>query len=545
MNISTGPQHGIGGQANFVTSKHSAAVTLDFINYANGATGDVLVGEQIDYLIWKMRCLCELNQDSDFQPDTYEGIKGLTKLAGGISNQKYKEKALDSLIDALEKIRGNLEKGERLAGSLLEYASILLKNWSDILNIQPNNTSLHVKMITAIGDIADLFFRYLHYNKSTGSSVVGSVDSTFKADLQEMVSKFEGLYPSLSENLEVATAVEYTKSILIILKSNTNTVKEIAQKLNDLFQASANDKAYDEVGRKLFNLYDSLGGKEKVSNWFSKVFLLKLHAAKTIHNKIAFIPGTNTLNNYEISHYNSFSHHVNKSNRSWQVASIAINLLGKVILKTSSMVVARGLILSLKRLKEQIGIYKTHEQLYLEILITNQLIKISTQLSTLNNDIHANDFSLKTEKEIRIEARKMLIDIGFGYREKSATIAREFFLSLDLIDPEIRFSHAIGFDEKKKREWLNEEGRYTYTPKIDTTYTKPLKNPFENQLHHLTSSHQIVDWTILASTSKAPSNDIAPILEWFTNLPSLSETPAPVINPMINSLQFPLAPHRV
>lgn len=532
----------VGGQQYYHASKKLvAAVTDKFIETANDSPGDSLIGEQINYLIWKLRCFCELNNDTDFKADPYEGLKGLTKLAGGLKNQEYKEKALDSLIDALERIRGDLSVGEKLAGSLLEYAQILLKNWSDILNIQSNNTHLHVKMIIAIGDVADLYIRYVHYERESvvGGSIVGGVNSEFKGELQEMVKKFESLYPELVDNPEVIAAIEYTKSVLIILKSNSNTLKDIAKKLDELFKAKADQKIYETVGRSLYSLYENLE-QDKVSNWFSKAFLLKSLAAKAIYQKTNVVPGTYQTYDSELYHYNLFLHHVEKPNGSWQSISIAINLIGKMALITSSMRVTKGLIEALERENKRLNSYRPY-QIYLQTLITNELIKISTQLPlSLKNDLSCE----KNEKELRRLARNILIFIADQPSGvKAATIAKNFFLSLKLLKPEKKFV-TLGFDNTKKLNWLNEEGEYAYTPKVHTPYSKPLRNPFEEQHDPMASAHQIVDLTSCIHKSSIhsklqPASEVTNIINWLISLPSLPELPPP-IDPVRNSIQFPI-----
>lgn len=258
----------------------TASVTQKLIDDANDSSGNTVIKGNVDFLILKMRCMTGLDSDPRIAVDMYEGMKGLAKLAAGLTDQEQQKAACDALRESFAIIRGDLKTYSKLAGNLLEIAQILVSKWSNTQTSQIYNQNVQINMLYAIGEFADL---YIRFSKFPG--IVSAVDDGFKSSLQSAVKGISSF--NVSEDLEMKVAAEYAKSALSMLKSNKSDLQLLAGILDDILSAgfAAKSLDYDTVSKRIQSLYHTVQ-RDEVYDWYPSVFILRGLEERILKSKL-------------------------------------------------------------------------------------------------------------------------------------------------------------------------------------------------------------------------------------------------------------------
>lgn len=430
----------------------------DLIAFDNSMESE---GKEINYLIWRMRCMSFLIDDSEVESDLYQALKGLSKLSVKLENTERQEKALISLLEALEVLRGNLERGVHLAASLLEFVDILMQYWSDSNTIQCD-LDAQIKLITAIGELTDLYLRYTSYQDQ---HLVSPLDGQTKTKFANLIKKFEALYPAslLEERPDLEIAIDYAKTSINILRSSLHI--DIAKKLNELYLKPQRMRTpeYESISQELTSYFNKFG-KGAIADWFSEGFFFKGVGANNLHR--------------------DYDHRIFDT-PCWQASAFSIDFLARIILSTKC---ANFMTQAFEALKRIIYIHQTSPRKnYLKKLFIGNLFLILKSLADCKE--HPKPKNLPTpEGAIRYEARKLITESREIYStSRFNNFLQSQFDKIGLSKSQKKITD-LQTGKTKLALWYAGEGEFAPKKVINPLNIRPANNPFEIQAYPLPSA---------------------------------------------------------
>lgn len=360
---------------------------------------------------------------------------------------------------------------------------------------------IQTKMITALGEIVDLFILYSNYQEK----LVSVVDDGFKTKLQEITSKFESLYNHqiLEQNPGLFIALEYAKSAIFLLKTNQHsTVSLYFNQLQQMVDRIVKED-YQSVFDRLAQTFKKAISNNQFAEWYPKVHFFKRLGTGAIYNPDFLDPDTGQRKASGHYYFCVFDWQLYKSTGSWTTAGIITDLLGKIILTTKEADVIERAMKHLKIVEKAVSDISPASRHFRQILV-EKLLQISGGLVECKE--RKKTFGVLTaEERARFDARELIMKI---YHDPNVAPKTIEFLKCHF--------REIGLFEDQKNQskpkfngnyklWWDQQGPYAPKKIENPLNVKPARNPFERHSEILRISAEV---PFLPSFSSDTSNPV-------------------------------------